>query len=88
MGGDPQGLRVLEALRHDASQRVPEGSGPLERAGLLRLPAEQDKALEIAAAPAPAAVPPPALRPEQVPFLLGIEVPELDAATALASAPR
>lgn len=70
--------QILAGLAIDRLQRIPEGNAPNERAGLLKLPSGVTRALEIAM-PGVSVDPPrlTPLAPDQVPYLLGIELLDL-----------
>lgn len=72
----PEGKSVLAGLNIDRLKPVPDGSGPLDRAGLLRLPRAPVRPLDIAR-PRPAAPDLrrlPAVESDQIPFVLGVEL--------------
>lgn len=72
----PEGKSVLAGLNIDSLEAIPDGSGPLERAGLLRLPRAPVRPFDIAR---PRPVAPdlrrlPALEADQIPYVLGVEL--------------
>jgi hypothetical protein len=73
---NPENANVLAGLNIDGLRRIPEGPGPLQREGLLRRPAPKVRTPEIAI-PGPlrsALDPLPGLKPDQLPFVLGVEL--------------
>ena len=79
LGTSEEGRKVLAGLRIDGLRPIEDGSGPLDRMGLLTLPSVSEKPLEIATRPGgdfglslgrrPS--------PEEIPYTLGIELFEL-----------
>ena len=69
---------ILTGFAIDRFQRIGEGSGAMERAGVLRLPAGTSRALEIAMPAVTIDVPRLApLAPDQLPYFLGVELLDL-----------
>lgn len=77
LGGSGPGPKIFADLNLDGVQRIEDGPGPLGRAALVSVPAARQRTLEVAR---PGAIAPnrmsavPALRPDQIPFVLGIEL--------------
>ena len=72
------GATIMAGLAIDRFQRIGEGSGPMERAGLLRLPSGATRALEIAMPAVTIDVPRLApVAPDQIPYFLGVELLDL-----------
>ena len=69
---------ILTGFAIDRFQRIAEGAGAMERAGVLRLPAGTSRALEIAMPAVTIDVPRLApLAPDQLPYFLGVELLDL-----------
>ena len=73
-----EGPAILAGLAIDRLQRINEGSGAMERAGLLRLPSGATRAMEIAIPSVTIDVPRlTPLTPDQLPYFLGVELLDL-----------
>ena len=79
LGRSAQGPKVLAGLGIDSLRRIAEGDGPLERAGLLRLAAARSRTPAIALPPPSARgfEPLPGLKPEDLPFVVDLELVDL-----------
>lgn len=79
LAGAAEGKSILEGLGTSGFARVKEGSGPYDRAGLLAIPAEERRQPEVAVLAARDLALPALSAPEssQLPFLLGLTVPDL-----------
>jgi ABC-type phosphate/phosphonate transport system substrate-binding protein len=77
----PGGKKILEGLRIDGFTRVREGSGRLDRAGLLSLPETEQREPEVATASVRDLGLPSLPGPDatKIPFLLGFTLPDLPA---------
>ena len=72
------GPAIMTGLAIDRLQRIGEGNGVMERAGLLRLPTGATRALEIAMPAVTIDVPRlTPLAPDQLPYFLGVELLDL-----------
>ena len=71
----PDAQAILAGLGIERMQRIPDGNGPMERAGLLRLPAASPRTMEIATPTLSVDVPKlPPLPPDHLPFFLVVDV--------------
>ena len=71
----PEGQAIHAGLSIERLQRIPDGNGPMERAGLLRLPAASARTMEIATPALTVELPKlPPLSPDQLPFFLVVDV--------------
>jgi hypothetical protein len=79
LGATAEGKKILEGLRIDGFARIKEGTGRLERAGLLTLPTEERREPEIVVAGVRDLGLPdlPPAEPGKVPFLIGFTLPDL-----------
>lgn len=85
----PEGKKILEGLRIDGFARIGAGSGRMERSGLLTLPADERRLPEVVTSLGADWKMPALPKPDgkQVPFALGLPLPDLSSVVLPANAP-